>query len=211
MSTPPQAGEGAPKAEPSFTGEPLFTSEPSFTAEPLFTGEHIRLTSPRSEDAHTIAHWYEEAEFARLFDSQPAYPRTPNAILRWFDHADRPQTEFTFVIRPLYTNEAIGVMMLDDIRWTHRTAWLALGIGEPAYRGRGYGTDAMRLILRYAFGELNLHRVQLTVFSYNAPAIRLYERIGFVREGVYREALLRGGQRHDLLLYGLLEDEAQAL
>lgn len=174
---------------------------------PLFTGQHVRLTSPRPDDAAAIARWYEEAEFARLFDAQPAYPRTPSAIQRWFDHVDRPHNEYTFVIRLLYTEEPVGVVMLDAIQWTHRAAYVAIGIGEPAYRGRGYGEEAMRLTCGFAFGELNLHRLSLTVFSYNLPAIRLYEKLGFRREGVMREALLRAGQRYDLLLYGLLAAE----
>jgi RimJ/RimL family protein N-acetyltransferase len=65
----------------------------------------------------------------------------------------------------------------------------------------------MRLALDYAFSELNLHRVQLTVFAYNARAIALYEKLGFVREGVYREFLHRDGVRYDMYLYGLLRRE----
>jgi RimJ/RimL family protein N-acetyltransferase len=65
----------------------------------------------------------------------------------------------------------------------------------------------MLLILRFAFHELNLHRVQLTVFEYNARAIALYERLGFRREGTYRETLLRDGKRFDMYLYGMLSHE----
>jgi RimJ/RimL family protein N-acetyltransferase len=65
----------------------------------------------------------------------------------------------------------------------------------------------MRLALDFAFRELNLHRICLTVFSYNPAAIKLYESLGFTREGVYREHLQRDGQRHDMILYGLLRRE----
>ncbi len=65
----------------------------------------------------------------------------------------------------------------------------------------------MELILRFVFHELNLHRIQLTVFSYNERAVALYENLGFTREGVYREHLQRDGQRHDMYLYGLLRRE----
>jgi len=86
-------------------------------------------------------------------------------------------------------------------------AWLSIGIGEAEARGKGYGYDAMRLALNFAFNELNLHRIQLTVFSYNAAALALYNKLGFTHEGTYREFLRRDGQRHDMLLYGLLRDE----
>ena len=68
----------------------------------------------------------------------------------------------------------------------------------------------MDLILRFAFNELNLHRVQLTVFEYNDRAVAVYERLGFQREGVYREALYRDGVRYDMYLYGLLRREWEA-
>jgi RimJ/RimL family protein N-acetyltransferase len=65
----------------------------------------------------------------------------------------------------------------------------------------------MGLALDFAFQELNLHRIQLTVYSYNERAMRMYEKLGFQREGVYREFLLRDGQHHDMLLYGILNHE----
>jgi RimJ/RimL family protein N-acetyltransferase len=61
--------------------------------------------------------------------------------------------------------------------------------------------------LNYAFSELNMHRIQLTVFSYNERAIALYERLGFRREGTHREQILRDGKRYDMYLYGLLRRE----
>jgi RimJ/RimL family protein N-acetyltransferase len=82
-----------------------------------------------------------------------------------------------------------------------------MGFGDRQNWGKGYGTEAMRLALNFAFNELNLHRVQLSVFDYNERAIALYEKMGFVREGVYREYLQRDGKRYDMYLYGLLRRE----
>jgi RimJ/RimL family protein N-acetyltransferase len=93
----------------------------------------------------------------------------------------------------------------------HGVAWLGIGIGEPDNRGSGFGHEAISLMLRFAFWEINLYRVQLTVFAYNTPAITTYERLGFVREGIFREFLQRDGQRHDMVLYGLLRREWEAL
>jgi RimJ/RimL family protein N-acetyltransferase len=86
-------------------------------------------------------------------------------------------------------------------------AWLGIGIGDREQWGKGYGREAMELVLRYGFHELNLHRIQLTVFEYNERAIALYEKLGFRREGVYREFMQRDGKRYDMLLYGLLRRE----
>ena len=84
---------------------------------------------------------------------------------------------------------------------------VSIAIGEAKQWGKGYGYEAMQLVLRFAFDELNLHRVQLTVFCYNKRAIALYEKLGFQREGIHREHLQRDGRRYDMYLYGLLRSE----
>ena len=84
---------------------------------------------------------------------------------------------------------------------------MGIGIGDPAYRGNGYGTDAMRVMLRYAFRELNLYRVQLNVFSCNERAIKSYLKAGFIVEGRQRGMLLRDGRRWDFIYMSVLRDE----
>jgi RimJ/RimL family protein N-acetyltransferase len=177
--------------------------------ENLFRGGRIRLTAPRPDDVQTWVRWYEDSSFGRLFDMRPAYPRSVERLHGLLDSMMRSTEGYPFAIR-LHENDAlIGHVELDDVQWAHRSAWVSIAIGDPANRGLGYGTEALRLLLDFGFRELNLHRVQLTVFSYNAPAIRLYERLGFVREGAHREALLRDGERYDMYLYGLLAREWQ--
>ena len=84
---------------------------------------------------------------------------------------------------------------------------MSISLGDFANWGKGYGNEATRLALGFAFNELHLHRVQLTVFDYNPRAIHLYEKLGFQQEGIYREFLQRDGRRFDMYLYGLLRHE----
>lgn len=177
------------------------------TAMSLFYGERVRLTALRSDDSHTMARWYEDGEFARLFDANPAVPKSETTLSRWMDTSERDKDTFALAIRLLYSDEMIGYVDIDGIQWTNGCGWLAIGIGSPTNRGKGYGTEAMQLALRFAFHELNLHRLQLSVFGYNEPAIRLYERLGFKREGAFREFILRDGKRYDMILYGMLARE----
>jgi RimJ/RimL family protein N-acetyltransferase len=178
----------------------------------LFYGPRVRLTALKPEDAEAWARWYEDVEFARMFDSTPAFPRSQNRLRAYLDDLDkRRDTTFVFAIRPLYADDIIGYCELDGVQWNNRSAWLAIAIGDPNHRGVGYGTEALLLLLRFAFHELNLHRVQLTVFQYNTRAIAVYERLGFQREGNYRDALLRDGKRFDMYLYGILSHEWEAL
>ena len=110
-------------------------------------------------------------------------------------------------VRRLEDDTLLGVINIEDILWPHAVGWLSISIGDRANWGKGYGGEAMRLVLNYAFRELNLHRVQLTVFEYNVRAILLYEKLGFRREGVSREFMQRDGKRYDMYLYGLLSRE----
>ncbi|MCA9882939.1 MAG: GNAT family N-acetyltransferase [Anaerolineae bacterium] len=173
----------------------------------LFHGSSIRLTELSQEDIPVITRWYHHSAFGRLFDADPSYPRSQRHWKNWFDEEDKDKDTYLFAIRPLDNERLIGIITLDGILWSNQTAWLAIGIGDTANRGRGYGAEAMQLIINFGFSELNLYRLQLSVFEYNTRAIALYERLGFVREGTYRQFLARDGRRYDMYLYGLLRDE----
>lgn len=173
----------------------------------LMRGESVYLAAVEEADMATISGWTKDSDYLRLYDSRAAGPRTVAEIASEIQEAQRSKSGFVFGIRRCDDDLLIGLVELDGITWPHGTSFLSIGIGEARHRGRGYGLEAMTLLLRFAFDELNLHRLSLTVFSYNEAAIALYERLGFVREGVYREHLRRDGQRYDMILYGILRHE----
>jgi RimJ/RimL family protein N-acetyltransferase len=173
----------------------------------LLRGEKVRLTAVNSYDLGMITRWWHDPEFLRLYNTAPAAPRNEDQLSRRFDLSQTSQEVFLFAIRLLEEDELIGLLEFDGIDWAHRTTFVSIGIGQAAMRGLGYGLEAMQLALNFAFNELNLHRVCLTVFSYNDRAIALYERLGFIREGVYREHIERDGRRYDMILYGILRRE----
>ena len=174
----------------------------------LFRGNLVRLAAPRPEDAATFARWSEDAEYLRLLDTDPAQPLSAEEFAEREITLTGPRNVL-FRIRTLAEDKLIGFVALHSIEWNNQAGVLAIGIGDPDYRGKGYGSDALRLILRYAFNELNLYRVGLHVIGYNARAIRAYEKVGFRREGVVRGAILRDGQRYDDIIMGILRDEWQ--
>jgi RimJ/RimL family protein N-acetyltransferase len=173
----------------------------------LLRGEKVRLTAVNPSDLPEITRWWADADFLRLFNTAPAVPRNEDQLGRRFDLSRTSNEVFLFAVRPLDGDDLIGLLELDGIDWSNRTTFVSIGIGNPAHRGQGYGADAMRAALRFAFDELNLHRVCLTVFGYNSSAIHLYEQLGFSREGVYREHIERDGRRYDMYLYGILRRE----
>jgi RimJ/RimL family protein N-acetyltransferase len=171
----------------------------------LSQGELVRLTAPNAEtDAAVMAHWWRDSEYARLQDSEPASPRSASQIRGWLEE-DIQDDVFAFHFRPLAEARLIGFVTL-WVRWPHRDAWLGIGIGDRADWGKGYGTDALRLALRYAFDELDLHRVSLTVLGANPRAQRAYEKAGFVVEGRQRGQSQYDGQRVDEVFMGILRE-----
>lgn len=175
----------------------------------ILNGEKVKLTALNPDDIAVITRWYHDSVFIRLLDATPAYPRPQSHWRKSFEERYQEKDTFIFGIRPLNGDDLLGWIEIDGILWAHRVCWIGIGIGDPNQRGKGYGYDAMRLALRFIFSELNLYRVQLTVFGYNTRAITLYERLGFQREGTYRRFMERDGQRYDMFLYGLLRDEWQ--
>jgi RimJ/RimL family protein N-acetyltransferase len=127
----------------------------------------------------------------------------------WLDKQinDEPETTFWFAMRALEDDRLLGDIDLTVINWGSRDAFLGIGIGERAFWGKGYGSDALQVVLRYAFLELNLRRVTLNVFEYNQRAVRTYEKARFRPEGRVRQAMQREGRRYDILYMGILREE----
>ncbi|WP_275072418.1 GNAT family N-acetyltransferase [Pectobacterium actinidiae] len=101
----------------------------------------------------------------------------------------------------------MGFATLHSIEWNNQLANLAIGIGNQNDRDKGFGGEALKLIMRYAFMELNLFRLSLEVIAYNTNAVNLYLRSGFIKEGVIREAVYRDNQRHDRIAMGILRTD----
>lgn len=171
----------------------------------LFSGSLVRLSAPRPGDYESFARWSHNPEYLRRMDTDPAKPHSAKSFEEWEKGNTGPNT-YLFRIRIIHDDTLIGFVAL-DVNWANQNGFLAIGIGEPTAWGRGYGTEAMTLILNYAFNELSLHRVGLNVISTNTRAIALYEKLGFVYEGSQREWGIRDGQRFDLVYYGILRPE----
>jgi RimJ/RimL family protein N-acetyltransferase len=173
----------------------------------LLRGDRIQLNALTSDDIPTIARWYEDTEFLRLYDARLARPKSETGLRKWLEGLEKAENTVTFAVRLLDSGELIGYTELDGIFWPHGVSGFSIAIGDRANWGQGYGYEAARLTLAFAFDETSLHRITATIFSYNERSIALFEKLGFQYEGVFREFLQRDGKRHDMLLYGLLRRE----
>ena len=176
--------------------------------ENLLQGDLVRLTHEEPEALGRLeSQWLADSEYSRLLDWDPARRVSAKTVQKWIEKQYENENDYTFSIRMLDGDRIIGGIGLDGIRWTHGDAFVGIGLGERAYWGKGYGTDAMKIILRYAFSELNLRRVTLDVFEYNQRGVRSYEKAGFVFEGRAHGMILRAGRRWDVLFMGILRED----
>jgi RimJ/RimL family protein N-acetyltransferase len=109
------------------------------------------------------------------------------------------------------TGELIGEVVLNEIDPDNRSANIRIGICGHEHRGKGYGTEAMTQMLRYGFETLKLHRIHLGVYTFNPRAVHVYEKLGFQRDGVERDALYVDGEFHNMILMSMLEEEFRSL
>lgn len=174
----------------------------------FYQGELVELI-PMDLDNHPALweQWNRDTDYQRLLSISPASHSSADVIKEWF--SDEPQGAL-FSIKTRTEGTVIGFVELDGYDWTTRNAWVAIAIGDMQYRGKGYGTEAMELLLKFAFLGLNMHRVSLTVFDFNKRAIRSYEKAGFRYEGTLREMIYKEDQRWDVLAMGIMRSEWDA-
>lgn len=179
----------------------------------LFRGELVRLAAGDPQTvAEAFSRWQRDSVYWRLLASEVAFPYSVQANKKWIekDFEQDPLPYTMFLIRTLGDDRLIGEIGLERVRNGHGDTFVGIGIGERDDWGKGYGTDAMRVMLRYAFTEHNLERVSLDVFEYNPRAVRSYEKAGFKHEGRARGVLHRAGRRWDLIFMGILRSEWEA-
>lgn len=170
----------------------------------LFKGKLLKLTSVRQEDAAIMGSWEENSDYLRNLDTDIAFP---HSIAELEEEKERSSNSTYFRLRTIADDTLIGFVVIHSIEWNNRVGSLAIGIGDPNYQNKGYGSEALQLILRYAFHELNLQRVGLDVIQYNGRAIRAYEKAGFIVEGRIRSAIYRDGTYFDRIMMGILRSE----
>ncbi len=179
--------------------------------KPLFAGKLVYLAASQSDDHISFSQWSKNDEYLRIMDNDPARPYSAESHAQWEQGFTSSPDTFHFRLRTIADDKLIGMVVLGGVQWTNQTAALGINIGDPDYWSRGYGTDAMRLIVGYGFRELNLHRITSSTISYNIRSIKVHEKVGFQREGVQRQSIQREGQRYDVIHFGILRGEWEAL
>lgn len=178
----------------------------------LFEGEKVCLAPIDYEkDPEIYSRWTHEVSFQRALGWQPAKPLSPAQVKKQFEaiekEVDERRNSFYFTIRTRGEERLVGFARLYWIEWTHGAGQLRMAIGDPQDRGRGYGSEALALLLRFVFEELNLHRLGAIVGEDNPRALEFFKKFGFVEEVRRRQAILRTDRAWDIIYLGLLQSE----
>ncbi len=173
----------------------------------MILGNKVRLRPIERDDLPRYVEWFNDPEARRHLLMYLPFSLAQEE--RWFENLLGRLERQTDAILAIETGEGvhIGNMGLHAIDWRNRAAELGIFIGDKTYWGQGYGTDAIRTLLGLAFREMNLHRVFLRVNEDNARGIRCYEKAGFQREGVSRDAAFKQGTYYDQYVMSILETE----
>jgi len=178
-------------------------------SESVLVGERVRLRPPTETDLPLFVRWFNDPEVGYWLSLSEGRELTLESEREWYDEMRGDTARVIWCIETA-GGQLIGNLGLHAIDEAHGRATLGIAICEKDFWGRGYGTEAVREVLRYAFAELGLRRVDLQVDEDNLRGIRCYEKCGFVREGVLRAHRLRRGQPVDAVAMAVLREEWEA-
>lgn len=175
--------------------------------KPILIGERIRLRPITVEDAPEMFAALSDEESMRLTGTQAKF--TLEQVERFCEHISQADDRADYAITLLAdeTSTYIGEVVLNDIDFENRSANFRIALNSSNNFGKGYGSEATRLVIDYGFRTLNLHRIELEVYDFNPRAQHVYEKVGFVKEGVRRDVLLWDGKWQSAIVMSILEDE----
>ena len=176
----------------------------------MIVGKKVRLRPIERDDLPRFVEWFSDSEVRRHLLAYLPFSLAQEE--RWFENLQGRLERQEDVLLGIETIDRvpIGNIGLHSIDWKNRNAELGIVIGEKAYWGQGYGTDAIRTLLGLAFHEMNLHRVFLRVDEDNARGIRCYEKVGFRREGTLREVIFKEGVYCNQHVMSILRSEFES-
>lgn len=170
-------------------------------------GRLVRLAPLREEDAEDLFRWINDRELVVL--NAPFKPVSWDEHLRWFERIRAAPDVQIFGIRRRDDDRLIGSCQLNGIDAGSQSCSLQIRIGERDAWGKGYGTEAVRLLVEHAFQDLGLQQVELEVFADNERAIRTYRKVGFREQGVRKAAAVIDGEPVDVIVMAVETESAR--
>jgi RimJ/RimL family protein N-acetyltransferase len=178
---------------------------PHLGPQPILVGARVRLRPFREDDLDAAWRMLGDEEGRRLTGTHARFTREDSD--RWYRSRPDQVDRLDLAVARRDDDRLVGEVVLHELDRDNRSCGFRISLLGPEVFGRGYGTEATRLLLDHAFGTVGLHRVELEVYDHNPRALHVYRRLGFVVEGVRRDALRWDGRYHDALVMAVLETE----
>lgn len=175
----------------------------------MYEGILVRLRAYEKNEMKLVKELINRSEIKKYLSPGVPFPYTLEDEMKFYENISANNDTYTFAIEVKETSEYIGGCGINAVDWKNSTATVGIFIGKDDYLSKGYGTDAMKVLVNFIFNEMNINKVKLEVYSFNIRAIKCYEKIGFKKEGCLRKEIFRSGKYHDILLYGMLRDELE--
>jgi RimJ/RimL family protein N-acetyltransferase len=170
---------------------------------PILRGTLLTLRPPRKDELDIYMRWFEDPEVIR-FQPGPG-PYSPSQEEAWFNRVSEDPNAVQWAIE--VDGKAIGMTGIGQISWLHRHGTTGITVGDTSYWRRGIASEAMALRTRYAFRELNLHKLKTAAFMENEGSRRALEKTGYRQVGIQRQEFFKGGRWHDVWEGELLREE----
>jgi len=173
----------------------------------MYIGEKIRLREYRKSDIIDAQRYLNDSEIKKYIMSGIPYLYTLTDEEKWFENVSATKDTYNFAIETIEEKLYIGGCGIDNVDWKNSIVVVGIFIGNKEYLNKGYGTDAMNVLISFIFNQMNINKIKLNVYSFNERAIKSYKKSGFIIEGVLRDEIYRDGQYYDKITMGLLKKD----
>lgn len=174
----------------------------------MYSGQLVKLRAYKEEDIEKATVYINDEEVKKLMDSTIPFPMTKWQEEEWV-RSRKANTDFTydFAIEDLKTGKYIGGCSINECDVKNRTCVVGIMIGDKEYWGKGYGSDALKVLIKFIFEEVNMNKIKLNVFSFNNRAIACYKKVGFKEEGILKKEIYRNGKYYDEIIMAMFKDD----
>lgn len=170
----------------------------------MLKGQRVILAPLKREYIDKFLEWLNDPEITQHLMGYR--PLTRDMEENWFESLQQRDEDIIFAIL-INQTQLIGNCSIMNIIWKDRVGTCGIFIGDKKEQGKGYGTEAMKILIEYGFNTLNLNRLDLKVNDFNLRAIKCYQKLGFIEEGRMRQSCFRNGEYHDQLIMSILRSE----
>lgn len=173
----------------------------------MFYGEKVCLRAYKADDIEIATKYVNDKELKKLLVTTIPFPMTSWEEEEWIkSQKSNNQGNYNFAIEDIETGKYIGGCGIQSVDWLARVAIVGIMIGNKDYWGKGYGTDAMKVLIDFIFNDMNINKIRLQTFSFNERAIKSYEKCGFKVEGVLKNEIFKEGKYYDEIIMSIFRD-----